>query len=163
MRKITEIIIHCSDSTFGDEPQIKSWHTMPPPRGRGWTDIGYHYVITNGQITPKIPYQEGMDGIIQKGRPVEEAGSHCKGHNANSIGVCLVGIKEFTAKQMEALYTFLLVTLLPTWGLRIDHVIGHYETDTGAAQGKTCPNMDMVKVRAELEKRQAPIVNGRTA
>ncbi|WP_337632460.1 N-acetylmuramoyl-L-alanine amidase, partial [Prevotella sp.] len=49
------------------------WH-----RERGFDSIGYHYIIY-------------LDGSIHFGRPVEQAGAHCKGHNANSIGVCYVG------------------------------------------------------------------------
>lgn len=49
------------------------WH-----RERGFDSIGYHYIIY-------------LDGSIRFGRPVEQAGAHCKGHNANSIGVCYVG------------------------------------------------------------------------
>ncbi len=154
MRPIRKIIIHCSDSTFGDVDQIRLWHTMPPPHGRGWKDIGYHWAVLNGQITPKVPYQPGMDGVIQAGRPEAEIGAHCQGHNADSIGVCLVGIKQFTEKQMDALYTF-LIHALAAKGLTVEDVIGHCETDTGQAQGKTCPNIDMNKVRAELAARMA--------
>jgi hypothetical protein len=151
-RKINQVIIHCSDSTFGDVPQIRSWHTMPPPHGRGFSDIGYHWVVLNGQITPKVPYQTGMDGVIQAGRPENVVGAHCEGHNAHSLGVCLVGIDKFTGNQMEKLLVFLL-HYCAVKGLEASDVIGHYETDTGKAQGKTCPNFDMVPFRKELAAR----------
>ncbi len=150
MRLIRKIIIHCSDSTFGDVPQIRSWHTMPPPRGRGWKDIGYHWVVLNGQITPKVSYQPGMDGVIQAGRPEAEIGAHCEGHNADSIGICLVGIREFTEHQMDALCTFLVV-VLKKYGLKVTDVYGHHEFNPG----KACPNLDMAEVRAELAARIA--------
>jgi len=153
MRPIKEIIIHCSDSTFGDEKQIRSWHTMPKPQGRGWKDIGYHWVILNGQIVPKADYIPGMDGLIQAGRPEAEIGAHCEGHNADSIGICLVGVDKFTPHQMEALYTFLRTAIMAKYKLPVSAIIGHCETDTGKAQGKTCPNMDMHIVRAELTRR----------
>ena len=148
MRPIKKYIVHCSDSTFGDVDQIRSWHTMPPPRGRGWKDIGYHFVICNGQITPKVAYQLGMDGIVRAGRPVEEIGSHCEGHNADSIGVCLIGIKKFTPAQMDALYTFLAAGLMK-YGLKVTDVYGHHEFNPE----KSCPNLDMAKVRNELAHR----------
>ena len=44
----------------------------------GWHDIGYHYVIY-------------PDGSVHAGRPVEEVGAHCPGHNAQSIGIAYVG------------------------------------------------------------------------
>lgn len=76
MRKINEIIVHCSataegrDYTVGD---IGRWH-----KSRGWQCIGYHYVIYR-------------DGSVHTGRPVAQIGAHCTGHNANSIGVCYIG------------------------------------------------------------------------
>ena len=77
MRDITEIIIHCSDTPEGRDDRaknIRDWHM----KGRGWKDIGYHYVID-------------LDGTIELGRPIEKAGAHCTNHNAKSIGVCYVG------------------------------------------------------------------------
>lgn len=77
MRQITEIIIHCSDTPEGRDvraDEIRSWHKNE----RGWSDIGYHYVID-------------LDGTIEAGRDVETAGAHCTGHNAKSIGICYVG------------------------------------------------------------------------
>lgn len=56
--------------------EIRSWH-----EARGWSDIGYHFVIRR-------------DGEVEVGRPLERIGAHCKGHNKHSIGVCLVGGKE---------------------------------------------------------------------
>lgn len=76
MRKIDEIIVHCSATPRGREVKaadIDHWH-----RGRGFRCIGYHYVV-------------GLDGRIERGRPESETGAHCKGHNARSIGVCYVG------------------------------------------------------------------------
>lgn len=76
MRKITEIIIHCSATIEGRNytvQDIDNWH-----RQRGFRMIGYHYVIN-------------LDGSISKGRPLHNAGAHCKGHNAESIGICYIG------------------------------------------------------------------------
>lgn len=76
MRKIDEIIVHCSATPRGREvkaAEIDRWH-----RERGFRCIGYHYVV-------------GLDGRIERGRPESEIGAHCKGHNARSIGVCYVG------------------------------------------------------------------------
>ncbi|MGD1837827.1 MAG: N-acetylmuramoyl-L-alanine amidase [Nitrososphaeraceae archaeon] len=77
MRKIDKIIFHCSATIEGQNisaATIKRWHVD----GRGWSDIGYHYVI-------------GLDGRIEAGRPVNVKGAHVKGENSSSIGVCYVG------------------------------------------------------------------------
>lgn len=76
MRKINEIIVHCSATAEGKDfgaADIDRWH-----KAQGWDCIGYHYVVK-------------LDGTIQEGRPLERMGAHCKGHNGNSIGVCYIG------------------------------------------------------------------------
>ena len=83
MRKINEIIVHCSATREGQEisvDTIRQWHIR-----RGWSDIGYHFVIY-------------LDGSVHEGRPLERIGAHTIGHNRNSIGVCYIGgmNKEYT-------------------------------------------------------------------
>ena len=76
MRTINELIVHCSATPEGKDftvRQIRQWHLA-----RGFKDIGYHYVIYR-------------DGSIHKGRPLEETGAHCVGHNRHSIGICYIG------------------------------------------------------------------------
>ena len=79
MRKINQIIIHCSATPEGRDiavDTIRQWHKQ-----RGFRDIGYHYIIYR-------------DGSIHVGRPESQQGAHCTGHNANSIGICYVGGME---------------------------------------------------------------------
>lgn len=76
MRSIKNIILHCSATAEGKHftvEQIDRWH-----RQRGFRCIGYHYVIY-------------LDGTVHIGRPLEQVGAHCKGHNADSIGICYIG------------------------------------------------------------------------
>lgn len=81
-RYINEIIVHCSATREGRDytvSDIRKWHTTPVSKGgRGWSDIGYHYVIYR-------------DGSLHEGRDVNIVGAHCTGHNAHSIGVCYIG------------------------------------------------------------------------
>lgn len=125
MRKITEIIIHCSATPRGRNvtaAQIDSLH-----RQQGWRCIGYHYFIR-------------LDGTIERGRPESESGAHCKGHNACSIGICYAGGLETdgrtpadtrTARQRASLLQFVaeLKSRYPT-----ATVHGHNEFAR-----KTCP------------------------
>ncbi|HHZ81284.1 MAG TPA: hypothetical protein EYO58_06105 [Flavobacteriales bacterium] len=81
MRSLSRIILHCSATPEGRDVSvetIRQWHTDPPPQGNGWSDIGYHYVIS-------------LDGKISIGRPVGTQGAHVSGENENSIGVCYIG------------------------------------------------------------------------
>lgn len=86
-RKIGEIIVHCTATPEGRDhtaAEIRLWHTTPVSKGgRGWSDIGYHYVVR-------------LDGTIENGRDVDISGAHCAGHNAYSIGVVYVGGCEAT-------------------------------------------------------------------
>lgn len=83
MRTINKIIIHCSATRPGwmeNNPtamkvdEIRRWHVEE----RGWSDIGYHFLIDT-------------DGTVAPGRPLERSGAHTKGHNNDSIGICLIG------------------------------------------------------------------------
>ena len=77
MRKIDKLIVHCSatpEHKEFDVEDITDWHV----NGNGWSDCGYHYVIT-------------IRGEIQEARPERKIGAHCKGHNRYSIGICYIG------------------------------------------------------------------------
>ena len=143
MRKINKIIVHCSDSSWGNAAEIDKWH-----KEFGWKGIGYHYVILNGNIHPRV-FAEEFDGALELGRPVEEQGAHVKGMNEDTIGVCLIGIDIFSKKQ-KSMLNKLLYSLCREYELSRKDILGHYETPTGAAQGKTCPNINMKSYRRKL-------------
>ena len=131
-RQLTDyIVLHCSATPSTADigaAEIRQWH-----KARGWDDIGYHFVIRR-------------DGEVEEGRPVEEVGSHVKNHNANSVGLCLVGGVDvrsrpkdnFTAAQWKALKGLLadLQARFPR-----SFVIGHRDFP-GVA--KACPCFDAI-------------------
>lgn len=130
MRKIDEIIIHCSATKEGKSfyaKDIDKWH-----KARGWKGIGYHYVVD-------------LDGKIEKGRSEDQIGSHCVGHNKNSIGICYIGGLDKdgnpkdtrTKEQKEALWD-LLRQLLCKYPNATIH--GHNEF-----AAKACPCFDVQK------------------
>lgn len=103
--KPMDVVIHCSASAFGNAIQIDRWH-----RERGFTEIGYHYVILNGHITPK-KFNKLFDGAIESGRPIDddadfeldEKGAHTFGYNM-AVGICLIGNSgSFSSNQKIAL------------------------------------------------------------
>lgn len=140
MRTIKKIILHCSDSEFGDAATIDRWH-----KERGFDRIGYHYVILNGVRVAHSPYKPVDDGLLEPGRDESVIGAHCLGHNADSIGICIIGKMTFTPEQFKTA-GILIKSLLKKYGLSSDDVYGHCEFDPG----KTCPNIDMTAVRAAL-------------
>ena len=160
-KKIKHIVIHCS-ATRPDQDinaaEIRRWHTDPKPqgdgfrylgryyesvtdlpvhvqprnrRGRGWDDIGYHLVIKR-------------DGIIEVGRPLNVQGAHVRGHNAESIGICMVGgydknslpSPDFTAEQFDSVVyaVAFLERMYPD-----AEVVGHRDLTTL----KECPCFDV--------------------
>jgi len=135
---ITHITIHCSDSAFGDVAIIRRWHTDKPPKGRGWADIGYHFVVMNGCRAHAGQYRQDDDGRIEYGRPLNAVGAHVAGHNKNNLGVCLIGVRTFTPRQITAALKYVRI-LMVSFDVPLEHVKGHYEYDSG----KTCPNLDM--------------------
>ncbi len=117
---ILKIVIHCSASRNGKSLKttdkssaqvIDKWH-----KERGYKrsnaavknynshlkHIGYHFVID-------------IDGSVETGRQVGEIGAHVKGHNSNSVGICLIGgitadkknHGEYTEAQWQALHKLL--------------------------------------------------------
>ena len=138
MRNIENIIIHCSASSFGNAHRIRNWHLE-----RGWSDIGYHYVINNGKVFIADKIGEHIEnGLIEEGRPLEKAGAHCKGHNSNSIGICLIGEDHFSDEQYTSLET-LLLGLMEQFNIGIDDIKGHKDFTSH----KTCPNFNIDKFK----------------
>jgi len=137
MRAIDEIIVHCTATraewwatrTVNQKvAEVRAWHV----RDRGWSDIGYHYLIDrNGKVAP--------------GRPIGRNGAHTKGHNSGTIGIALFGghgssehdafLENFTPKQDAALRD-LIAKLSAQYG--IAKVSGHNEY-----AAKACPGFNV--------------------
>ena len=130
MRNIKLLIIHCSatpPSLNIGAIEIDKWH-----KDRGWSGIGYHYVIRR-------------NGLVECGRPLLKSGAHAKGYNSKSIGICLVGgidgakkpDNNFAAAQFAALTLLLkdLISLFP----KAD-ILGHRDLPSVS---KACPCFDV--------------------
>lgn len=153
MRTVNLIVVHCSAGKLGTAATLRKFHMAPPPEGRGWADIGYHFVIRNGWATQRR-FVEADVGLVEQGRDVQTPGAHAGptdldpvGHNAHSIGVCLVG-PPFHDDQIEAAVE--LVTKLCTqYGLDPQtQVKGHREL---LGVKKTCPIIDMDQFRSRVK------------
>lgn len=131
MRTINEIIVHCSATQEGKDftiADIDRWH-----RQRGFTKIGYHYVIYR-------------DGTIHVGRNESEVGAHCLGHNQNSIGICYIGGLSSDGKTPKDTRTDAqkkaLTTLLQTLKKKYPSASIHGHRDFAK---KACPSFDATK------------------
>lgn len=157
--KPTHVVLHCSDSVWGDVEEIRRWHTLPPPpapppNGNGWDSIGYHYVIHNAHPRSSVLRDDAFDGTVATGVPEGTAGTHAIGYNTRSIGICLIGKRFFTPKQFDAL-DGLCRLLMAKYGIPVECVIGHRETEHERGKGKagkTCPNFDVEAFRERLRR-----------
>lgn len=136
MRKIDKIIVHCAATPEGKDftvQHIDGWH-----RQRGFRCIGYHYVIYR-------------DGSVHSGRPESQVGTHCTGHNANSIGVCYIGgctsdgktPKDTRTDAQKASLLKLLRELKAKYPVAAIH--GHRDF-----ANKACPSFDATKEYKDL-------------
>ncbi|ETX26497.1 N-acetylmuramoyl-L-alanine amidase [Roseivivax isoporae] len=139
MRKIDEIVVHCTAtqpdfmsgaSTAARRAEVKRWHVQL----NKWSDIGYHYLIDR-------------DGTLAEGRPLERTGAHVAGHNTGTIGIALFGghgsaetdafADHFTPEQDAALRK-LIADLEARFGdLKIS---GHNEY-----AAKACPGFEVAR------------------
>lgn len=151
IRRSTDyLVIHCS-ATPGTldigAKEIRGWHLQ-----KGWSDIGYHFVIRR-------------NGRVELGRPENLVGSHVQGHNANSLGICLVGGTDakqrpennFTAEQWASLQTLLMRLTQKYPNAKI---LGHRDFPKVA---KACPCFDAIKWAQEMGFPAAPRMRSFTA
>ena len=130
-RKSTDfLIIHCAATKPSMDiglNEIRRWHL-----DLGWRDVGYHYIIRR-------------NGEVELGRSISDTGSHARGYNHKSVGLCMVGgmaednsaENNFTAQQWTALLD--LVKQIKT-NYPEAEIIGHNEISE-----KECPSFDVQK------------------
>lgn len=134
------IVIHHSATATGGAAAFDKIH-----RGKGWDELGYHFVVGNGTDT--------RDGQVEVGPrwPRQKWGAHAKTpdnrFNDFGIGICLVGNfdnTQPTPEQMKSL-SRLVAHLMRTYRIPADRVVGH--GDTG--KPTECPGrlMNLAQVR----------------
>lgn len=126
MKAIKYLVVHHTasprDTTTVD--QIRKWHVAD----RGWSDIGYHWIITS-------------DGKLHAGRSPVIQGAHAPKVNSESWGVCVVGDNTKPDQRWNALQEETLLTLIDAVEFLVPQIkiIGH--RDTG--QATECPGLDV--------------------
>jgi N-acetyl-anhydromuramyl-L-alanine amidase AmpD len=126
MRQIAKIIVH---HTAVDTTLEKLRASVIR---RGYSDIPYHFVIDT-------------DGTLHATRPITRMGAHCKGHNADSIGVALMGNLDRVppTEAQVATLTRLLADLQRKWRVP---VVGHGDLRRTACPGRYLrPVLDAIR------------------
>jgi len=146
MRAITHIIVHHSAGSGGTVDEIRLMHM----RDRGWSDIGYHALITNGKDLGGAPSDIACDGMAFQGRPESRAGAHCSNaygrHNAYTLGVCMTG--NYMVSQPSKAQLLRLSRVIADWcgryGIPCDreHVKGHREMS--GHESNDCPGDNLL-------------------
>ena len=72
-KSTSRIILHHAEASHCTPADIHRWHL-----NNGWAGAGYHFLVRK-------------DGSIYRLRPENKVGSHAKGANSNSIGICFEG------------------------------------------------------------------------
>jgi len=137
VRELKRIILHCTATREGEQldvSRIDKWH-----RDRGWSEIGYHYVLY-------------ADGTIATGRDIRKKGAHVKGHNHDSVGVAYVGgldnnlvPQDTMTMQQEMAFLHLVNSLRVVFGDLSVH--GHNEFSS-----KACPSFNVQEKYKFLNK-----------
>lgn len=131
---IQQIVVHHSASPRKTRlEEIRGWH-----HERGFTDIGYHYVIEDG-------------GLIRWARDERITGAHAKGANQGSIGICVTGDNTQLDQTWSELQWFalrrLVRGLLSVHDLANGSIRAHNEAGTTATD---CPGMSGDDLRLRL-------------
>lgn len=143
-----EILIHHS-ATDADAPWegIVTYHTMPPPRGRGWRAVGYHFGVA----------LERGGYVVREGRSLLMVGAHCPGHNSTAIGVCLVGdfTKDDPPQAQLEIAADLCVDLCQRFDIRTMDIRPHRAFRKTECPGKAFTDSLFAKFRQLVADRMA--------
>ena len=129
-----KIVLHNADASNCTVEDINQWHLE-----NGWTMIGYHYYVRK-------------DGSIYKGRPDNAIGSHCKGSNTGSIGICFEG-RYMTETMPQEQYNSgieLIKYLFNKYGSM--PIYGHKDLFSTDCPGKNFPLDDFKQLKAKESK-----------
>lgn len=123
---IVRITIHCTDTPEGEPrtvAQIKAFHMAKPPKGRGWSDIGYHYLI-------------GLKGEIGLGRAVGTIPAAVEHYNKGMIAIAYVGgmgvdgkPKDTRTPEQKEAIAHLVQLLAHKYNLPATAIFGHRDWD----------------------------------
>ena len=134
VRDIRQIIVHHSASPVEalTWAQIRDIHV----KERGWSDIGYHAGVVND-----------ADGwLLVKGRDEDQVGAHCKGHNAQSLGICFEGNYSLSELPREAFLIggHAILAWMRRYGVKWIDVIPHRQLSPTECPGKAFPFNELV-------------------
>ncbi len=104
--------------------------------GRGWADIGYHYIID-------------PQGRVWEGRAIRYQGAHVKDQNENNLGILMLGNFDAQTPTNSALASLdrFVVAQMQRYNVPLNQVRTHQERDQTACPGRMLQSY-MVRTRS---------------
>lgn len=133
LQLVRAIVIHHSATPRSASFESIRQHHM---RDRGWTDIGYHYVIDG-------------DGNLRYGRKLPRMGAHALGRNADTVGICVIGDNTKPAERWVPEQVDTLKRLLAALRMVFPDAITLPHSEAYQGHKTECPGMTP-KALAEL-------------
>ena len=141
---INMIVLHHASAANCTIYNVHNWHLA-----NGWSGVGYHYFVNKR-------------GEIFKGRPDDTIGSHAKGFNSTTLGICFEGnFEKETPPQVQIDAGLELVEYLKKkYG--ISKIKGHGELMATACPGKLFPMEKFIgeKENLVLSFQRAAVADG---
>lgn len=139
MAKLEYLFVHCTATPPKGVKQFTAdtlvrMHTDPPPRGRGWRQVGYAALILHDGTVARFVKNDG-DGFVDS----SEVTNGARGFNSKSRHICYVGglsstlgaMDTLTDKQRSSLINEIEAVLVEAPDVKI---IGHNQV-----ANKSCP------------------------
>lgn len=148
------IVIHHSATDKGNAAEFDKIHREQ----RGWDELGYHFVITNGK--------GGSNGNVEVGSrwTKQKWGAHCgqtpnNEYNNHGIGICLVGnfcSRRPSAKQLASMDELVLY-LVKKYKIPANCVIGHCDAPNAHTKcpGGRLENYIKTTLRSKIKRELA--------
>jgi len=104
--------------------------------GRGFKDIGYHYIIA-------------PDGSVYEGRPETVIGAHVTNDNTGNVGISLYGNFDTEKPTWEQIDTLpqLIAEISARWVIPTTRVFIHKQRDTST----DCPGANLAPVLSQIK------------
>lgn len=142
-KKRKYLVIHCTATQEGmpvSPEMVKAWHTLPPPRGRGWNQVGYSKLILLSGLVHSF-VNENEDEFVD----TFEITNGVAGINSVSMHICYVGgldkylnPQDTRTEEQKAVMKRVVLEILAKWpDLK---VAGHYHF-----ANKACPSFNVEK------------------
>ena len=144
------VVHHTASGRDATVEEIRDWHVS----GRGWRDIGYHWLVRQPEGTRRAVVHMGRKHNLDDVWEPWEYGAHVRGYNSESMGIALIGnfAEERMPRDMRARLVEHLAFLCVTLGLNPHEAIRGHREMPGASTA--CPgSFRLNKLRCDVAEK----------